>query len=89
VAITSLSALIFSSIMPDSKTYTTSDIDLQNIQMILTPVNLDEETTTVILDSEYSLLNLHGAPPLIQLPQGDDVVLETWDVEHICDHYYK
>jgi hypothetical protein len=52
VAETSMPPLIFSFIMPDSKTYTTGDIDLQHIQVILTPVNLEEESVAVILDSE-------------------------------------
>jgi hypothetical protein len=54
--------------MPDSKTHTAGHIDVKNIQMVLTPEYLDEETAAAILDSEYSLLILHGAPPLIQLP---------------------
>jgi hypothetical protein len=53
--------------------------------LILTPANLDVETTAAIPYSENTLLNLHRAPPFIQLPQGDNDVLESWNVEDIRD----
>jgi hypothetical protein len=66
VAETSMPALIFPFIMPDPKTYTVGNIDLQYIQVILTLVNLDE-SVLAILDSEYPCLNPHCTSPFIQL----------------------
>jgi hypothetical protein len=84
VAIASMPTFCFF-IMLDSKTQTAINIDVKNIQMVLTPEYLDEETVAAAIPNKYSLLNLHGAPPLIQLPQRDDAILETWDVKHVGD----
>jgi hypothetical protein len=45
--------------------------------MILTPVYLDKEAVTTVPDSHNSLLDLYPTPLLIQLVEGDDVVLEA------------
>jgi hypothetical protein len=44
-----------------------------------------DESVAVIPDSEYPCFNPHGAPPLIQLSQRDNVVLESRDVQHVDD----
>jgi hypothetical protein len=77
MAIAPVLALCFFLLMHDSKANTASNIGLENVQMILTPVYLDEEVAMTVLDSHNSLLDLYPTPLLIQLVEGDDVVLEA------------
>jgi hypothetical protein len=83
VAVMSMPTLIFPCIMPYSKADSARNIDLQYIQTILTPTNLDEEPLSAIPDSENPCLNPYCAPPFIQLTQRDDVVLESRNVQHV------
>jgi hypothetical protein len=83
VAILNVPAFSFSFFsLPDSKIDTKGNVGLENVLPILTALYLDKESVAMIPHSENALISLHLAPHLIKLNEGDDVVLETWYVQH-------
>jgi hypothetical protein len=71
---TCVPVLRFIFITLDSQADTPGNIGLENVQTVLTSMNFDEEAASSIPDMQEALLDLHLAPPLIQLVEGDDVL---------------
>jgi hypothetical protein len=60
---------------------TTRNIGLQNVHEVLTAANFDEEAAPLVPDLQEALLDLHLAPPLVQLAEGGDAIIEPWNIE--------
>jgi hypothetical protein len=82
VTILNVPAFSFSFSLPDSKIDTKGNIGSENVLPILTTSYLDKESAAAIPHSENALINLHHVPHLVKMNEGDDVVLETWYVQH-------